>query len=205
MGSSLSDLIEQKSNPSSSFGKPKSGEAPHCVFTRDRPNLQPGDHVQRPMPGGSRHHAIVTGIEFEPVESAWTMKFVDIYNGDTSVSEEIVDDQHSPFIYIKKEWSVSRWEKVEYAEEEMIDVTLQRVAFLLHYATTLNTRYNLVLSNCEHVATWCKTGHWLSRQVCEFFHLWIPFFYVDSYRKGSDLSKRFQLYQEGEDPFPELS
>jgi hypothetical protein len=82
-------------------------------------------------------------------------------------------------------YNVSEWQKEEYATREEEDdgdnnnnnsslfcqdeddVVLQRVKFLLSNPHLI-PHYDLLVSNCETVAVWCKTGHFHTHQVSGF-------------------------------------
>jgi hypothetical protein len=81
-------------------------------------------------------------------------------------------------------YNVSEWQKEEYATREEDDdnndnnssslfcqdedvVVLQRVKFLLSNPHLI-PHYDLLVSNCETVAVWCKTGQFHTHQVSGF-------------------------------------
>jgi hypothetical protein len=51
---------------------------------------------------------------------------------------------------------------VEYQESFGVEEVIARAQSRLG-----EVRYNLALNNCEHFATWCKTGHHVSGQVAK--------------------------------------
>ena len=63
--------------------------------------------------------------------------------------------------------NVAEWHKEEYSNESCAndaDVVLQRVKFLLSNPHLI-PKYDLLESNCETVAVWCKTGTFRTYQV----------------------------------------
>ncbi|KAL7455210.1 hypothetical protein ACHAWC_006777 [Mediolabrus comicus] len=81
-------------------------------------------------------------------------------------------------------YNVSEWQKEEYATREEEDdnnnnnstslfcqdedaIVLQRVKFLLSNPHLI-PQYDLLVSNCETVAVWCKTGNFHTHQVSGF-------------------------------------
>ncbi|MEM9002188.1 MAG: lecithin retinol acyltransferase family protein [Cyanobacteria bacterium P01_F01_bin.86] len=70
--------------------------------------------------------------------------------------------------------TVSRTTCATFARRGRIFVRSQTVAFLPHIVVQRaesrlgEQRYDLLTNNCEHFATWCKTGHQLSSQLSAF-------------------------------------
>lgn len=61
--------------------------------------------------------------------------------------------------------NVNEWEKEEYKEDaEEASLVLQRVRFLLSNPHLI-PEYELLVSNCETVAVWCKTGSFRTHQI----------------------------------------
>jgi hypothetical protein len=50
-------------------------------------------------------------------------------------------------------------------------------------------RYNLITSNCEHFATWCKTGKWRSKQVENPHKTAVKFVSHNSYKVFKQVSR----------------
>ncbi|KAL7505974.1 hypothetical protein ACHAXN_003338 [Cyclotella atomus] len=60
--------------------------------------------------------------------------------------------------------NLEEWEKEEYREEKDVSLVLQRVQFLLSNPHLI-PEYELLVSNCETVARWCKTGSFRTHQI----------------------------------------
>jgi hypothetical protein len=54
---------------------------------------------------------------------------------------------------------------VSMGTSDPIDKVLARAEFLMRNKTHLLSNYDALQSNCEHVAVWCKTGHFCSLQL----------------------------------------
>ena len=50
-------------------------------------------------------------------------------------------------------------------------------------------KYNLLISNCEHFATWCKTGKWRSKQVEQFHKTTVKYVGHHSHKAIRKVSK----------------
>eukprot|EP00529_Nitzschia_sp_RCC80_P020668 CAMPEP_0113463918 /NCGR_PEP_ID=MMETSP0014_2-20120614/12919_1 /TAXON_ID=2857 /ORGANISM="Nitzschia sp." /LENGTH=396 /DNA_ID=CAMNT_0000355955 /DNA_START=19 /DNA_END=1209 /DNA_ORIENTATION=- /assembly_acc=CAM_ASM_000159 len=65
--------------------------------------------------------------------------------------------------------SLSRGGTVTKAKSDPPDMVLARVRFLLDHPHLLPP-YDVIQSNCECAATWCKTGTWMTLQAAQFLH-----------------------------------
>ncbi|KAL7530502.1 hypothetical protein ACHAWF_003403 [Thalassiosira exigua] len=142
--------------------------------------LRPGDHVSMRCEaiGGIpyRHHGIVVKVVDEerlyiadftaPNQSTLALPTSVTSNSSHRGSGRAVPDWHGVRVsaYDASEW---RREKCDDDREEAPDddeVVLRRVTFLLKNPHLL-PEYELLESNCETVAVWCKTGRFRTHQV----------------------------------------
>lgn len=131
----------------------------------DVTELKPGDHICYPtsytIPGyKTYHHSIVKSvIDGKTVEIIqFTGKSLDKSSGKISKDEEDLSKYAS-------EGSLYRidYERVCKPASEVVKRAEEKIGdYNLHWH-----EYNLLFNNCEHFATWCKTGKAFSSQTCQ--------------------------------------
>ena len=140
--------LSQEKQPVKGSGKPQYG------MVKQLSDLQQADHIMWDRYEGYSHHAIIVHVLPE------INKIVVIhYNGPSpsshKVKGKIVAEQLDPFTK-----GLGRLFVVEYANPLTPDEVLKHA-----YSRLGEVKYSLLSNNCEHFATWCKTGQNISSQV----------------------------------------
>lgn len=152
------------------------------TLTESSESFHPGDHVWMwcETAGGVRyqHHGIVLYANKENQKQP--LKIADFTapdNGTFAIPDSVASGSTMNLNHRLPHWhgvrvttyeSVSEWQKEEYdvgdscADDNVI--VLQRVKFLLSNPHLI-PKYDLLESNCETVAVWCKTGCFRTFQV----------------------------------------
>ena len=132
----------------------KSKTKPHYREVKQLSDLQRADHIMWDRYEGYGHHAII-----EHVLQDINKIVVIHYNGPSPSSHkikgEIIAEKLDPFAK-----GLGRMFVVEYANPLPPDEVIKNASSRLG-----EVEYSLVSNNCEHFATWCKTGQKLSSQV----------------------------------------
>ena len=137
----------------------------------DAPNFKPGDQVYMWCEATGiryQHHGIVL------YASANQLKIAD-FTAPNSGTFALPDSVTSGFrgsrgsnwhgVRITTYDNVEKWEKEVYTEDaDDVALVLQRVKFLLSNPHLI-PEYELLVSNCETVAVWCKTGSFRTHQI----------------------------------------
>ena len=114
--------------------------------------IRQGDHIMWDRREGYGHHAIVEHVNPNDIS-------VVHYNGPSPSSQKIkgkiVTEQLDPFGR-----QHGRPFVVDYTSSLPADTVIQKAKSKLG-----EVEYSLLLNNCEHFATWCKTGQHVSAQV----------------------------------------
>ena len=144
----------------------------------DESSFHPGDHVYMwcAAAGGVRyqHHGIVLYLYKQEV-----LKIADFTapdSGTFAIPDSIASGYshhhrlpHWHGVRVTTYDNISEWQKEEYNTEDRCadkdpNLVLQRVKFLLSNPHLI-PKYDLLESNCETVAVWCKTGCFRTFQV----------------------------------------
>jgi hypothetical protein len=146
----------------------------------DPKSFHPGDHVWMwcEAAGGVRyqHHGIVLYADAGQKQILKIADFTAPDSGTFAIPDSIasgstVNSHHRlPYwhgVRVTTYDNVSEWQKEEYTADSCADedvVVVQRVKFLLSNPHLI-PKYDLLESNCETVAVWCKTGCFRTFQV----------------------------------------
>ena len=138
--------------PSHQAAKPK--EEPLYREVRQLKDLHRGDHIMWNRSKGYKHHAIVEHVLLEPGRIS-VVHYNGPLPGTSGINGKIVAETLDPFAV-----GQGRLFVVEYVNPFPPEEALRRA-----YSRYGEVQYGLVFNNCEHFATWCKTGHHISSQV----------------------------------------
>lgn len=166
--------------------------------TVDDTQYRPGDHVYMWCEsfGGIRyqHHGIVVGVSScgrkidvadftapdettSALPSSSASNVASVSRSSTSSAVDDGTDESDEGIMTASSHGIrvvtceaEEWHKEDYSDDQESDpsVVLERVNFLIQ-RPDLIPKYELLESNCECVAVWCKTGRFQTHQVARLF------------------------------------
>jgi hypothetical protein len=143
------------------------------LSTPNKTIFQPGDHVYMWCEATGiryQHHGIVLYANEKQLKVA---DFTAPDSGTFALPDSIASGSqygsyrlpHWHGVRITTYNNIEEWEKEEYDEDtEDTALVLQRVKFLLSHPHLI-PEYELLVSNCETVAVWCKTGSFRTHQI----------------------------------------
>ena len=157
-------------HPSSKPRKPKEQphkpkEQPRYSEVRQLTDLCRGDHIKWDRPKGYSHHAIVEHVLLEPGRISVVHYNGPIPGGATNIKGKIVADTLDPFAEGEGRLFVAKYVN-PFPPEEVLSRAYSKIG---------EVQYNIVSNNCEHFATWCKTGHHISSQVVTVKDLFLKY------------------------------
>ena len=148
-------------------------DEPEQDASSNKINFQPGDHVYMWCEATGvryQHHGIVLYSTDTQLKVA---DFTAPDSGTFALPDSIASGSQYYGSYRLPQWhgvrittykNLNEWEKEEYEEVEDVALVLHRVKFLLSNPHLI-PEYELLVSNCETVAVWCKTGSFRTHQI----------------------------------------
>lgn len=135
--------------------------------------LRPGDHICHPTAafGLFYHHAIVTAVKnFQSiyvVHLAGTSNGSSWLSGSMTIKSSTIIRIDNVGLNLSKFAYEGKLYRVDYENYEHLfsaEVVVQRAMSMIGQLGLGYRSYHLFKNNCEHFATWCKTGLGFSRQ-----------------------------------------
>lgn len=133
---------------------------PKAIVVTSLTELKPGDHISWPTGWGPSHHAIVIEVVLAPRQVP-AVRVIHYYSDgkfnieEATVREDTMTDLDQ-YVNSGDLWRYEYEESSCLCHEDVLEKARSRIG---------ENEYSLRKNNCEHFASWCKTGDGRSRQV----------------------------------------